>query len=350
MTAPNKYGEITMLTKDEFKHCFYGNITTDCAVRTKDYFIFSARDEEQSSENDLTSEGDVTKYGCRILLDEPEGKRVGKVTLKGWDRVYCAANTLPLSQFVCVSAEGSVYAVGSGIKGKEKKISDGWINGDGPNRFAVYRAKMLFGYTYVCGPRGGMARRIAPDRWEYLGHTFPDTNDIETLDNQRFLDIDGFSENDMYAVGGKGMVWHYDGKSWTQITFPTNMYLSSVCCGADGEVYIGAQSGSVFKGRNYRWNQIVWGGLATPFKDMVWFQDRIWATSDYGIWTIKGDRIEQPLIPAEVGACSGSMAVGDGVLLVAGEGGAAFHNGTLWQSLFLQYEMTEMVEKNAPLP
>jgi hypothetical protein len=79
---------------------------------------------------------------------------------------------------------------------------------------------------------------------------------------------------------------------------------------------------------------------------MVWFQDKVWATSDYGIWTISEDQVEKPLLSSEVIACSGSMTVGDGVLLVAGEGGAAFHNGSLWQRLFLQREMTQAVENS----
>ncbi|EJT4818785.1 TPA: hypothetical protein NVL72_004837 [Citrobacter freundii] len=166
------------------------------------------------------------------------------------------------------------------------------------------------------------------------------------MDNQIFMDIDGFSENDMYAVGGQGRVWHYDGQSWRQIAFPTNMYLYTVCCGGDGEVYIGAQSGAVFKGRGDGWQKIISGEMAKPFNDMVWFQDRVWATSDYGIWVIKNDGIEKPLIPDEVMVCAGSMAVGDGVLLIAGEGGAAFHNGILWQSLFLQKEMTLAVDNS----
>lgn len=340
-----------MLTKDEFKYGFYDNIVTDCAVRSKDFFALSARSEEKSDEHDLTGEWDVTKYGCRLYLNKPEGKRIGKATLRGWGRMYCTASTLPAGLFIYVSAEGFVYAVGANTK-KSENISDAWVNkqalpdyqGGGPGYFGVWRAKMLFGHAWVCGPRGNVARRVGEDKWEYRGNPFPDTMDIYELDNQMLMDIDGFSENDMYAVGGPGRVWHYDGQTWSQVAFPTNMHLYTVCCGADGEVYIGAQSGTVFKGRGSRWRQIAAGGLATPFNDMVWFQDRVWATSDNSIWTISNDSMEQPLIPDEVIACAGSMSVGDGVLLVAGQGGAAFHNGVLWQSLFLQYEMTQEVD------
>ncbi|HAX4823064.1 TPA: hypothetical protein JZG24_003350 [Escherichia coli] len=347
----SKQDQTSILLVDEFKYGFYGNYITDCTIRDKSTYAFSARNEEEAEENDLTGEWNITKYACRFYIDKPDGKRVKKGTIKGWNRVYCAASTLPSNSFVYVDAEGDVYTILSGGNKREKRISDSFINenilpdyhGGGPKYFAVYRAKMIFGYAWVCGPRGNVARRIGEDQWEYRGHPFPDSPDIGILENQSFQDIDGFDENDMYAVGGRGMVWHYNGSAWQQIAFPTNIFLYSVCCGEDGEVYIGAQSGAVFKGRGDRWKQMIPGGLANPFNDMVWFQDRVWVTSDYGIWTIKDDVIEQPLIPDEVMVCAGSMAVGDGVLLVAGEGGAAFHNGVLWQSLFLQYEMTQAV-------
>lgn len=52
-----------MLTKEEFTRCFYGNYIADCAVRDKNTFTFSARNEEESEENDLTGE-----WNERILL------------------------------------------------------------------------------------------------------------------------------------------------------------------------------------------------------------------------------------------------------------------------------------------
>ncbi|EEZ4383009.1 hypothetical protein DDM35_002700 [Escherichia coli] len=349
ITVKNR--EKIMLTKEEFNDCFYANYITDCAVRNKNVFAFAARNGEESEENDLTGEWNVTKYACRLYMDKEDGQRIGKATIKGWNRLYCTASILPSKKLVYISAEGVVYIVGPGVK-KKYNINESWINkhmlpdyhGGGPAYFAVYRAKILFGYAWICGPRGNVAKSVGDEQWEYKGHPFPDTQDIDALTNQDFQDIDGFEENDMYAVGGRGMVWHYNGSTWQQIAFPTNMFLYSVCCGEDGEVYIGAQSGAVFKGRGNRWKQIISGGLANPFNDMVWFQGRVWVTSDHGIWTIKDDIIEQPLIPDEVMACAGSMSVGDGVLLVAGEGGAAFHNGVLWQSLFLQYEMTQAVD------
>ncbi|MCO6515326.1 MAG: hypothetical protein J6586_02190 [Snodgrassella sp.] len=60
--------------------------------------------------------------------------------------------------------------------------------------------------------------------------------------------IDGFSETEIYAGGGKRDLWQFNGETWRQVFFSSDMPLESVCCGQDGFVYIGAQSGTVFKG------------------------------------------------------------------------------------------------------
>ncbi|NHZ42693.1 hypothetical protein [Massilia aquatica] len=94
-----------------------------------------------------------------------------------------------------------------------------------------------------------MIDRVGKDVWNYHLSLPKKTDD---LDASGFQDIDGFSPEDIYAVGGKGDVWHVDGQQWTQLPFPSEMNLSSVCCAPDGVVYIGAGSGTVFKGRAAR--------------------------------------------------------------------------------------------------
>ena len=157
---------------------------------------------------------------------------------------------------------------------------------------------------------------------------------VQALQNDSFDDIDAFSANDVYAVGGNGCVWHYDGQAWRECAFPTNMRLYSVCCGGDGSVYVGAQSGTVFKGRGDQWKLISRGDFSLPFKDMVWHAGTLWCTSDYGLWSLQDGRIESVLATDEVLACAGHLAVGDGVMLLAGQSGVSFHDGEMWFNVF----------------
>lgn len=161
-----------------------------------------------------------------------------------------------------------------------------------------------------------------------------------------FSDFDAFSESDIYAAGGQGDVWHYDGSAWSQVAFPSNMWIRSVCCGQDGFVYIGAQSGSVFRGRGNEWKLIHRGDLSLPFKDMVWFNDRVYATNDYGLWEIQGESLTRIDEPIEITNCAGNLSVGDGVMLMAGAYGAALHDGQRWTRLFSLIEMHRQANEN----
>lgn len=66
---------------------------------------------------------------------------------------------------------------------------------------------------------------------------------------------------------------------------------------------------------------------------MVWDQDAVWCTFDDGLWTIQHDKLRTADIPIGIKVCPGNLSVGDGVMLLAGESGAALHDGAQWQRL-----------------
>lgn len=157
-----------------------------------------------------------------------------------------------------------------------------------------------------------------------------------------FHDIDGFSEDDIYCAGSYGVVCHFDGKDWLLKSMPTNVSLQSLCCAGDGFVYVSGMHGATFKGRGDKWKTLYKGshdanplqGMVLGFKDMVWYEDRVWCTSDYGLWTIKDDKLEEADVPDFVRGCSGNLSAADGVLLLAGYGGAAFKENGQWQQIY----------------
>lgn len=50
------------------------------------------------------------------------------------------------------------------------------------------------------------------------------------------------------------------------------------------------------------------GELTLPFRQMVWYENCVWATSDYGVWQIIGDDVVQPDLPSEVKMCTGYIS------------------------------------------
>jgi hypothetical protein len=65
---------------------------------------------------------------------------------------------------------------------------------------------------------------------------------------------------------------------------------------------------------------------------MVWYQDKVWCSSEYGIWTITDEQVEEANIPENCSAKAGYLSVGDGLLLIASDTGAAYFDGLKWNA------------------
>ncbi|MNF88094.1 hypothetical protein D3C84_705800 [compost metagenome] len=157
-----------------------------------------------------------------------------------------------------------------------------------------------------------------------------------------FESLDGFSRSDVYAAGGKGDVWHFNGQQWRRIDFPSNLAIETVCCGGDGRVYISGYEGHTFVGRGDTWKKIrTREDISLAFKDMVWYEDRVWCTNDYGVWWIVGDQLVKANIPAFAQISAGHLSARDGVLLLAGFYGAAYLENGQWHQIFSYSEMVD---------
>ena len=88
-------------------------------------------------------------------------------------------------------------------------------------------------------------------------------------------------------------------------------------------------------GRGDEWQVIHEDRMSVPFKDIVWYQDRLWCTSEYGLWTLgKDGTLGNADIPALATACGGNLSTADGILMVGGLHGAAIHDGSQWHGRF----------------
>lgn len=162
------------------------------------------------------------------------------------------------------------------------------------------------------------------------------------IGNSRFYDLAGYSTEDMYAVGGAGTVWHKKGEKWRQCPFPTNLRLHTVACGDDGLVYITDIRGSVWKGREDRWELVAKADMSLPFVDSVWFDNRLWCANDYGTWVLE----DNALVPAHraktrpmptsssIHAHRIDVSPDGKTMLVAGGHGASTYDGQRWEVLF----------------
>jgi len=338
-------------TLDEYKRMLQGFFFTDCVVRSRNIFSFVMSQwlTEQVIEEWEEQDRDIDLRDKRIVhfaRKEPHGSQWSGGQYEEWDTIIGGAASLPKEQFIGIQAFGDAYGcvIGSGEDYVDDPIPN-WRDG-GPDRGTISKIKTIEGYAWYCGGGRSVGKRLGRGQW--LAHTLAIPVSADPSETgEGFRDMDAFNAEDIYAVGGHGDVWHYDGQHWRQLAFPSNTFLFSVCCAQDGQVYIAGYQGVVFAGRGDRWRKIHSGGLiALPFVDMVWYEDRVWCTNENGFWTIHDDQLHYVSdLPAEISVCAGNLSVNDGVMLVAGVGGAAFCEKGQWHSIILPHMMEKTLRE-----
>lgn len=318
------------ILKDQYQKNFGGFMIVDCAVRSKDMFYFSLREIENQSvpdDNDDFPKRRIVYYIKNLPVHERWGH--GEFP-NSYDR-QLSVSRKPKEQLISVDKDGEVHVLGGGVNEMEKELGN-WLDG-GIRRGGIAKCKTIEGLVYAVG--GGRTVAVRQERKQFTALMSGLPFEYETdWQNAGFDDIDGFSANDIYCVGGKGDVWHFNGKHWTQVNFPSNISLSSVCCAGDGQVYITGYQGTTFKGRGQKWKQIHKGEFTVPFRDIVWHDNQLWCTSDYGLWHISDEKLIAAPVSDDIKLCSGNLSSCGDVLLLAGHSGAAYNLDGCWYKIF----------------
>ena len=156
----------------------------------------------------------------------------------------------------------------------------------------INRAKVIAGKMYTVSGYRDVRRRDDKDHWTILNKGIPKNTFEEKYSEVGFIDIDGFSENDIYAAGNGPDVWNWNGKLWSQIEIPTNAYIKGVCCADDGQVYLSTDMDSFVVGRGDRW-KIIKHDLDVNFRNMVWFKDRVYMAAGSTLYEIKEGKFKE---------------------------------------------------------
>lgn len=197
------------------------------------------------------------------------------------------------------------------------------------------RLVTLFGYVYAVSAGRQIFKRTGLGTWVLLGKGI--TYEDDEVYSAGFDDISGFSENDIYAAGGKGDVWHYDGDVWSRLSFPSNEYLHRVCCAGDGWVYIGG-AGSLWRGKHNQWERIAKVSVTTNFNDIVWYKEKLFLSSDYFFKFWDGNKLTEVLDKnGEVLSIAGHMDARDDYLVIASSSYVMLFDGTHWSHIVAPY-------------
>ncbi|MCU7850389.1 MAG: hypothetical protein KZQ89_20895 [Candidatus Thiodiazotropha sp. (ex Lucinoma kastoroae)] len=335
------------LDKKRWTEVFSGFEIIDIAIREKTILQMCSRKAMSYDEASHLADHEIPTRIISLFLEMPEGNNCGFQELSGMSLPVLGVSRPPFSRpggmVSSKNRDGDTWPVGNG-NGPMEYIAPGkWPH---PNRL-----KCINGFTYSVGPGRNIYKRTAVGQWELFRNGLPDSKEdiwqgynkmptsrqLELSATLGFNDMDAFSESDMYAVGGHGDVWHYDGKQWRQMGFPSNVKLATVTCAGDGKVYISGEGGSLWVGGQSTWKNIYKGTSTVLWNDVLWFEDKLWLASDYQFRIWNGKALETVTHNGAQVSISGNMDVFDGVLAIASLNTVMTFDGQEWRTIVSPY-------------
>ncbi len=202
-----------------------------------------------------------------------------------------------------------------------------------PDRYESHQVRFLkniAGAVYSGGTNRHLHQRDSGRQWIEIS---TDAMRPNTDDPIGFEDMDGFSADELYAVGWDGAIWARNGPNWSEINSPTNLILTSVVAGSD-RLFVGGQLGTILEGRGTDWRPVeheesdadIWSAAA--FGDAIYF-----ATNSVILkWEAGEIGVAHP-IDTEVMRTAHDLKVGPSGLWSIGRQDLVLFDGDEWRSV-----------------
>ena len=330
-----------IFTKETYEDIFGGFIIIDCEIRNhnRQMYLLIEDNDEKVKDGDLR----LTQLVFTYPEQEDPMSRFFSVTLE--DFMQPKLGYLDeLIETLMIDLAGDIYyqrALERGTHSLPRKR-------DGSELQSAYTGIKTIGDSiYAIGTPHVLYKRNGIDDWQLLSKSIPLPKEYversAVMGKYGWRAFDGFSEQDIYLVGGKGDVWHFDGENFKQLDFPSNELIENVCCADDGNVYIGGRRGRLWRGKDDTWELISEKEFSVDWKDIAWFNDRLFLGSDYGLWEFKDGEVIRAEVPDQVLTCSGALSIcpEKKYLLTAGNNGASMYDGKEWKVLFDRFDLPD---------
>lgn len=192
----------------------------------------------------------------------------------------------------------------------------------------IRNARVIGGLVHACGMQRQVFVRSEAGQWDEISAPAGAPGEVVG-----FEDIDGYSAQEIYAVGWGGEVWQYDGAHWTGLLGSMDFVFTAVCCAPDGLVYAAGQQGVMIRGRADKWDGIEWERpVKADLLDLCWFKDRLYVATATGLFTLNGNALTRAVRLGQDGPLSClSLSVAEGVLWAVGKQEAACFDGSRWR-------------------
>ena len=307
---------------------FHGFFIHDCCIAAKDCFYVSAEKQLSTKKYDYYTNRGSTRlgfYDSKVQTPNQPPTWTG-ITWKGHSFFNTRLVNTAERECLMMDDAGQGYYIGLGDEAfAEKQL---------PTKTRFHQIVRVGEQVYGIGWGREVFKRIGPEDWQCI------SEDIrEHGSGHGFEDMDGFSDDDLYAVGGQNDVWHFDGTAWRYIDIGEKQLLPlSVCCADNGDVYIGCAWGYVIRGRGEIWSVFA-TGKNTKFCDTVAYQGRVFFGSEDGVFvadqtsetfTCQPYDFKKQIAPLSARRLDARY----GKLLAASSVSVALYDGKRWQYLY----------------
>jgi hypothetical protein len=190
-------------------------------------------------------------------------------------------------------------------------------------RVASFRSvAAIAGTAYAIGLRGLIYRLDDVKNWTRIDEGLP-----ATFDGQA---IHGYGASDIYAVGRRGSLWHYNGRQWVRHDLPTSENLTSIQCATDGNVYVAGHKGILIRGRGTTWEIIDHGELDDDIWDIAWFDQRIFVSTMKTVYQLQSSSLLPVKFDNDPPKSCYQLSTAEGVMWSNGEFDIMSFDGKQW--------------------
>lgn len=202
--------------------------------------------------------------------------------------------------------------------------------GPGEKYGNLFQIRAVVDELLICG-HGRQVYHRRGGHWHLISADILDTDTDKPA--EWFRSIDGFSMDELYAVGSEGEIWRFDGTTWRQCDSPTNHHLTDVRC-IDENVWACGAGGVILCGRNERW-EVIWDQQEPVERwwNLESFRGKIYVANNRFLGTFEGDEI----LPVDVGIrqnlTTGTLHQKEGILWSIGAENILAYDGEYWKEV-----------------
>jgi hypothetical protein len=289
-----------------------------CAPRTD--LVFCARERNDLAERDVAAS---ILYVWNGRQTDP-AKRWGSYKQAAKWRVQGMASVRPTGAsrvVVALGTRGQYFEVETSPVARHLGVIPGL-------KVLVRRVTAIDDVVFAAGMGRCVIRRHDRGVWSEFG---PGTTPGDRGRVVGFEGINGFSRDDIFAVGWRGEIWHWSQATWHRIDSPTNVNFNSVACDPQtNAAYAVGDNGGMVRGIGDQW-EVVETGRAENLQDVAVFDGQVFAATDFGILRLDAsglipeDRFEDGDRP---GTCLHLLQAEDGVVSIGPHDLFVFSGGT----------------------